>query len=148
MNWEDVYLLLAIAISICITCKVLIQYVYPFMLRIGTTDIEKNPKWITSELKGTYYGFHDIDFILVESKFGHIPRFRVSKDRKKLEFLVDKDTPTRDVDILGQLALSEKIRINYGVYYPDKSIEWLSILCYLLDGGEINQNNVKWEERQ
>jgi len=108
------------------------------MIEKTTKEIDKNPKWITNELHSKYYGFADIDFITAESSIGALPRFRVSKENSsRLEFLIPEDTLTRDVETMGQLALVGKIKLKYGLFFPDKPIHWLSILCFMLDGGEV-----------
>lgn len=118
--------------------------VRPWILDKTTRDIEKNPKWITSKLRSEYYGFLDMDIILAESKFGLLPRFRLSKDNR-LQLLLPEDVSTRDIEKVAQLALAAKIKAEYGLWYPEKSAKWLSILCYLLDGGDIKETSTKWE---
>lgn len=120
--------------------------IFPWLLNKKTKDIEKNPKWITSKTKD-HYGFSDIDFIVVESPLGAVPRLRVSKNKDRLQLLIGEDTLTRDVDNLMRAALAAKIKIKYGLWFPDKSTHWLSILLYMLDGGDIKQETVSWEEK-
>jgi hypothetical protein len=36
--------------------------------------------------------------------------------------------------------------VKYGVLFQDKPIHWLSILCYMLDGGDIKQEATSWEK--
>jgi hypothetical protein len=121
------------------------KWLFPKLVALDTKEIEKNPKWITNKSKD-YYGFTDIDFILVESKiFDALPRLRITKDHR-FQLLLSTDTLTKDVDDIIKVALSGKIYVKYGVFFPDKSIHWLSILCYMLDGGDIKQEATSWEE--
>lgn len=117
------------------------RYVFPKIVEKTTKEIEVNPKWITAELRRKYYGFSDIDFILAENSLGALPRFRASKDKTRLEMLISTDTTTRDVEDLGRVALIGKIHAKYGLFFPDKPIHWLSILCYMLDGGDVSMIN-------
>ena len=120
---------------------------FPKLIEKTTKEFEKNPKWITNELRSKYYGFSDIDFITAENKLGALPRFRVSKDDKtRLEMLISTDTLTRDIERIGQIALVGKIKIKHGLFFPDKPIHWLSILCFMLDGGEVCVKDI--EKRQ
>jgi hypothetical protein len=119
------------------------EIIFPKMVRNGMKEIERNPKWILSQLH--YYGFSDIDIILCESKWGMLPRFRLGKNHN-LELWIDYDTSTKDVEEVGRLALAGKVRVKYGLWFPEKPLYWLSILCYMLDGGDIQMSNVSWEE--
>ncbi len=122
--------------------------IYPRIIDKGVTVIEKNPKWITAKLRKEYYGFDDIDFTIAKSVMGPLPRFRLSKDKvPKLELLISEDTPTREVEKLAQIALVGKIKIKYGLFFPDKPIYWLSILCYMLDGGNIREEATSWTDK-
>lgn len=136
----------------CILLTFLISYVtviifnkvvLPFIIKKRTKEIEKNPKWITSRITDLYYGFSDIDFILAECPFGGLPKFRLGKDHKRLELLIPNDTQIRELDDIAKVALIGKIKIKYGLYFPDKPLHWLSILCYLLDGGDIKIKDKK-----
>lgn len=120
--------------------------IFPKIIDKTTKELDKNPKWITNELHSKYYGFSDIDFITARNTLGALPRFRASKDSKRLEFLIDEDTPTRDLEKIGQVALVGKIKIKYGLFFPDKPLHWLSILLFMLDGGEVAVKDV--EKRQ
>ena len=120
--------------------------IIPFMVKKGMKEIEKNPKWITSNIHDQYYGFHDIDIILTESKYNSLPYVRVTKSPRRMELLISNDTSIKDVDIIAKQALSAKIKLKYGLYYPDKPAYWLAILCYMLDGGDIKQEATKWEK--
>ena len=118
--------------------------IFPKIINKTTKEFDKNPKWITDELKSKYYGFHDIDFITAENTIGALPRFRVAKDDDtRLEMLISVDTTTREVEQIGQVALVGKIKIKYGLFFPDKPIYWLSILCFMLDGGEVEVKDKK-----
>ena len=108
-------------------------------------EIEKNPKWIVDKVKGVYYGFHDIDFILAESNiFSSLPRFKISKT-DRYELWLPSDISIKDVDEIVRLALVGKIQVKYGLIFRDKSLNWLSILCYMLDGGDIREDKVAFE---
>ena len=123
-----------------------ISFVVSFVVKRKTTVIEKNPKWITSRIQEKYYGFNDIDFILAECPLGGLPKFNISKDKERIELWIPNDILIRDLESLAKIALLGKIKIRYGVYFPEKPIYWLSILCYMLDGGDIKQESVTWEE--
>ena len=145
MTLIDTILVLILAIMGLMIIHILFRYVIsPAIIESGIEDIEKNPKWITSRLHDKYYGFNDIDFVIVKSKFGRLPRFRVGKKGKALEMLISEDTPTKDVEIIGMLALASKIKIQHGIFLPGRPIYWLSVLCYMLDGGDINEEVVSW----
>ena len=120
--------------------------IFPKILEKTTKEIDRNPQWITKELHSKYYGFADIDFITAENSLGALPRFRASKDKNKLEFLISEDTSIRDLEKIGQIALVGKIKIKYGLFFPDKPLHWLSILCFMLDGGEVSVKDI--EKRQ
>lgn len=121
--------------------------IFPKIIEKTTKEFDKNPKWITDELHSKYYGFSDIDFITAENAIGALPRFRVSKeDETRLELLIPNDISTRDIEKIGQVALVGKIKIKYGLFFPDKPIHWLSILCFMLDGGEVAVKDI--EKRQ
>lgn len=123
-----------------------VSFVVSFVVKRKTTVIEKNPKWITSRIQEKYYGFNDIDFILAECPLGGLPKFNMSKDKEHIELWIPNDIPIRDLESLAKIALLGKIKIRYGIYFPEKPIYWLSILCYMLDGGDIKQESVTWEE--
>lgn len=116
----------------------------PILIQKTTKEIEKNPKWITPKLKEKYYGFSDIDIITAESSMGALPRFRLKEkknkdDEERLELLIPEDTSVNDIDEVAKLALQGKLYIYYNISAPDKPAYWLSILCYMLDGGDIQQ---------
>ena len=131
---------------IYIIIKLFNNFVVSFVVKRKTTVIEKNPKWITSRIQEKYYGFNDIDFILAECPLGGLPKFNMSKDKERIELWIPNDILIRDLESLAKIALLGKIKIRYGVYFPEKPIYWLSILCYMLDGGDIKQESVTWEE--
>lgn len=141
--------ILAIIIG-CVIVNIFNNVILPFIINKRTKDIEKNPEWITSRVQNKYYGFSDIDFIIVDSPLGRIPRFRLSKDRKRLELLISDDTKVDDIEAIAKVALMGKIQVRYGLSFQDKPIHWLSILCYMLDGGDIvsEDHKPKVEERQ
>ena len=131
-----------------ITINLFNKYLFPLLVDKKTKDLEINPKWIVPKLKENYYGFHDIDIIIVDSPLGELPRFRLSKDKKKLQLLLPEDTSTNDTEMVAQIALAGKLNLLYGEWYPDKPAYWLSILLYLLDGGDIRIDATKWENKQ
>lgn len=142
----DLCYIILIVIGLYIGYRVGKDLILPKIIDDATTEIEKNPKWITQELNAKYYGFNDIDFILAESELGALPRFRIEKYTKRLEILIDNDTSTKDVEALGQMALAGKLQIKYGLFFPDKPLCILSVLCFILDGGEIEVKET--EKRQ
>jgi len=120
------------------------RHVFPILVERKTKILEKNPKWIAPKLKQDYYGFYDIDIIVVEDPFDCVPRYRVSKeDDTRLELLISEDVTTNDVDHIAQIALAGKIKIKYGLWFPDKPTYWLSVLCFMLDGGNIQLKDKK-----
>lgn len=125
--------------------KLFNEVIFPKIVFHNMTEIERNPKWITSQL--TEYGFDDIDFILCESKYAMLPHFRLSDSRPyKFELWISTDTTTKEVEELGRAALIGKITAKYGLFYSDKPLYWLSALCYMLDGGDIKVKDATWEE--
>ena len=124
----------------------------PILIKRTTKEIEKNPNWITPKLREKYYGFSDIDIITAESSVGALPRFRLKEkknkdDKERLELLIPEDTSVNDIDEVAKLALQGKLYIYHNISMPDKPAYWLSILCYMLDGGDIQQIE-KEEKRQ
>lgn len=145
------YQIIAIAIMILlvyIIMNLFNKYLFPLLVDKRTKDIEINPKWIVPKLKEKYYGFHDMDIIIVDSPLGELPRFRLSKNKKKLQLLLPEDISTDDFEMVAQIALVGKLKLFYGEWHPDKPAYWLSILLYLLDGGDIRIDSTKWENRQ
>lgn len=128
--------------------------VFPFMIEKSTQEVEKNPNWITPKLKQRYYGFSDIDITIARSSLGAIPRFRLHFNKKeknkidRLELLIPEDISVNDIDKVAALALAAKIRIFYGLTFTDKSAHWLDILLYMLDGGDIKQEVISWEDKK
>lgn len=122
--------------------------IFPKIIEKTTKEYDKNPKWITSQLHEKHYGFNDIDFILAENTLGALPRFRVNKnDATRLEMLVPKDISTNDIEQIGQLALVGKIKIKYGLFFPDKPLNWLSVLCFMLEGGKVDIKEVEKDKK-
>lgn len=140
MTVNDLKIILLIACSSYLIWDIFNKIIFPKMVRHGMKEVERNPKWIMSKLQ--YYGFDDIDIILCKSKWGMLPSFRASKNNR-LELWIDDDTSTKDVDDIGRLALSLKVKVKYGLWFPDKPIHWLSILLYMLDGGNVEMKNKK-----
>ena len=135
---KEVIALLFVIFIVYIATRAFKLFVRPAILDMDTKEIERNPKWIVDKVKGVYYGFHDIDFILAESNiFSSLPRFKISKT-DRYELWLPSDISIKDVDEIVRLALVGKIQAKYGLIFRDKSLNWLSILCYMLDGGDIN----------
>ena len=59
---------------------------------------------------------------------------------------------TKDIDNVAKLLLIGKISVKVspqvGMLYINKPTYWLSILNYMLDGGEVNQSAVSWKEKE
>lgn len=114
--------------------------IFPVIVTKTTQELEKNPKWITSELRHNYYGFSDIDIITAKSSIGTLPRFRLKEDKnkkKRLELLISEDTSTKEIDQVAKLALQGKLYVYYNLSFPNKSVNWLSTLLYMLDGNDV-----------
>lgn len=139
----DFVMVLGVISGLYLTWELFNKVIFPKMVYRGMKEIDRNPKWITSKLQ--YYGFDDIDIVLCESKWGMLPRFRTGKDNR-LELWIDNDTSTRDVDDVGHLALCVKVKVKYGLWFPDKPTYWLSILLYMLDGGNIEMREKEKQE--
>ena len=127
--------------------------IFPKIVEKTTKEVEKNPKWITPKLRTTYYGFSNIDIITANSSIGALPRFRLApkknkKEEPRLELLIPEDTSVNDIDKIAALALRGKINIFYGLMTPDKPAHWLAILLYMLDGGDIKQEAISWEDKK
>lgn len=133
-----------------ILMKIWKYIIFPFVVKKTTHEIEKNPKWITPKLRQNYYGFSNIDIITARSTIGALPRFRLNskeKDKERLELLISEDTPVNDIDKVATLALQGKLHVYYNLYFPDKPAYWLSILLYMLDGGDIKPESIVWESK-
>ena len=61
--------------------------------------------------------------------------------------MIPNDTLTKDAEEVVRLALVGKIYIKHNLFFPDKPTHWLSILCYMLDGGDINEVATSWEKK-
>ena len=143
---KEVIALLFVIFIVYIATRAFKLFVRPAILDMDTKEIERNPKWIVDKVKGVYYGFHDIDFILAESNiFSSLPRFKISKT-DRYELWLPSDISIKDVDEIVRLALVGKIQAKYGLIFRDKSLNWLSILCYMLDGGDIREDKVAFED--
>ena len=145
LNNEVCYVILGL-IALFICYRLFDRVLFPIIVEKRTKEIEKNPKWIVDKLRSEYYGFSDLDIILVEDPLGCVPRFKETKDHR-IQLLISNDTLTKDVDDVARLALVGKIKLKYGLWFPDNPLHWLSILCYMLDGGDIKQEAVSWEEK-
>ena len=133
-----------------ILMKIWKYIIFPFVVKKTTHEIEKNPKWITPKLRQNYYGFSNIDIITARSTIGALPRFRLNSketDKERLELLISEDTPVNDIDKVATLALQGKLHVYYNLYFPDKPAYWLSILLYMLDGGDIKPESIVWESK-
>ena len=144
---EEVCVILAILIGLFLGWKIFSKLLFPILVNKSTKDIEVNPEWITPKLREKYYGLHDIDIVLVDDPFGCIPRFRETKS-KRLQLLISDDTSVKDIDDVARVALAGKLKLKYGIWFPDKPVFWLSILCYMLDGGDIHEEAVSWKEKE
>lgn len=132
-------LVLAALVGVILT-KTWRLLIFPMLVDKTTKEIEKNPKWITPKLKQMYYGFSNIDIITAKSSIGALPRFRIHTDKNeesRLELLIPEDTSVNDIDKIATLALQGKLHIFYNLFFPNKPAYWLSILLYMLDGGDI-----------
>ena len=133
-----------------ILMKIWKYIIFPFIVKKTTHEVEKNPKWITPKLRQNYYGFSNIDIITARSTIGALPRFRLNskeKDKERLELLISEDTPVNDIDKVATLALQGKLHVYYNLYFPDKPAYWLSVLLYMLDGGNINPESIVLESK-
>ena len=122
--------------------------ILPWVVKRKTVETEVNPKWIKSKVEGKY-GFQDIDFILARSPFNNLPYMKVTNkdETTRFQFILSEDTSINDVNEMARLALAGKIYVKYHVLYMDKPLFWLSILCYMLDGGDINESKTAWSEK-
>lgn len=145
MTIETLEIILA-SIIIFIMCKIFIHIVFPKIIYASMKEVERNPRWITSQLQ-SYYGLNDIDIVLYESKLNALPYVRIGK-QKQLELWITNNTSTKDVENVGQVALALKIKCKYNLWFPDKPLYWLSILCYMLDGGDIQMTDLSPKETQ
>ena len=143
MTVNDLIILLGVICGLSLAWDIFNKIIFPKLVYHGMKEIDRNPKWITSKLQ--YYGFSDIDIVLCESKWGMLPRFRAGKENR-LELWIDNDTSTKDVDDIGHLALCVKLKAKYGLWFPDKPTYWLSILLYMLDGGNIEMREQEKQE--
>lgn len=142
---EDI-LVVIFTVSVVYTILQTLKYIIlPKIIVKSMKEIETNPKWIIS--KANYYGFHDIDIILTKSKYGGLPCTRVTKENR-FQLLIPEDTLTKDAEEVVRLALLGKICMKYNLFFPDKPTHWLSILCYMLDGGDIKEEATSWKENK
>ena len=147
MLWYNIRIWIIIVLSTYLGCNLYKYFLRPFILKLGTKDIETNPKWLTPKLQSEYYGFHDMDIVLVETKFIHeLPRFRVTK-QNRLQLLLPIDISTKDTEEIARIALLGRLKIKHNLWYPDKPTHWLSILNFMLDGGDIKQEATSWEPK-
>ena len=112
------------------------EFVFPYIFKKGTKEKEKNPQWITPKLRNDYYGINDVDIIIADSKFDTLPKFYATKN-DRYELILDDTVTTKDLDNIAKIVLLGKIKIKYNLWFPDKSAYWLSVLLYMLDGGNI-----------
>lgn len=141
---EDILVIIFVASVVYAILQTLKYIILPKLVVKSMKEIEKNPKWIMS--KANYYGFQDIDIILAESKLGGLPCSRLTKDNR-FQLLIPNDTLTKDAEEVVRLALVGKIYMKHNLFFPDKPTHWLSILCYMLDGGDINEVATSWEKK-
>lgn len=132
---------LTIIITYLITYEILYVITYilvPELKNYSMKEVDRNPKWIISRLP--YYGLKDIDIVVCECDWDILPRVRIRK-KDCIELWIDQDTKIEDVENIGRLALLVKLKIKYNLWFPEKPIYWLSILCYMLDGGNVEVSN-------
>ena len=125
--------------------RVFCKYLLPFFIEKHTKIIETNPEWVTSRLHSKYYGFQDMDVILFENDIDDSPRFRYDKKTNKLDFMISNDTTTNELDEIARIGLLGKIKIKYGLWFDGPPAYWLSIMCYMLDGGDIKLEEFDWK---
>lgn len=130
----ELLIILTSFLSGCLGFIAFNKFIYPRIVKNNFVEIERNPKWIMSELN--YYGFDDIDIIVSENKFYSLPYFKLGKDNR-IELWIPSDISSKDALEVGRLALAGKITIKYGLEFPNKPIDWLSTLCYMLDGNNV-----------
>lgn len=126
---------LLIIVIFIIEWKIFNKTLAPILIQKGLTEIARNPKWITSRLHEEYYGFDDVDIILCESKWGVLPYFHIN--HKRIEVWVSNNTSIDEVEALGHLILCSRLKVEYGLWYTGKPLYWLSLLLYMLDGGDM-----------
>ena len=143
---NEVGITILIILSLFIFAKIFCKIIFPAIVEANTVYIEMNPDWVKHRIKEKYYGFYDMDIILVNDPFNQVPRFKKSKDKKRLQLLLPNDISVDDSDSIAQMALASKLKIYHNLWFPDKPAYWLSILCYMLDGGDIQEKAVSWEE--
>lgn len=54
----------------------------------------------------------------------------------------------KDIEDIGRLALATKIKIKCGLWFPEKPLYWLSIICYMLDGGDIHMTDTSYKRNE
>lgn len=131
---------LLLVIYLRILLYVFKHWIKPSLETRSMKEVDRNPKWVTKQIT-SYYGFEDIDFVLFDSNMVDSPRLKTNKTRDRLELWLPCDTLTKDIPELSRLALACKIHTRHGVWCPDKPIYWLSVLCFMLDGGEIKMED-------
>ena len=136
MSTKTIAIAIVTTISLYLLWRLYKRVLYPIILQSGMREISRNPTWVNNRIR-TYYGFEDIDIVLCESLWGGLPHLRVATNKSKLELWIPNDVSVDDIDYYGRLALSAKLKINYGLWFPEKSLPWLSIVCYMLDGGDV-----------
>lgn len=145
MTEKQILIMFLTIIMVYFAYRIFDRAIFPKIVWHDTKEIDRNPSWITSKLLGQYYGFNQIDIVLAECKWGMLPRVRQGEE--KLELWVDADTSTKDVEEIGLLALSALLKVNYNLWFPDKPLYWLSILLFMLDGGDIEvKDKIKKQE--
>lgn len=135
----NVIVIIAVIIEIYLTIRSCNRIIFPYFMKRDMKEVDRNPNWVVSKLQ--YYGFNDIDIVLYESKMFSYTQFRGNKDKSKLEFWIPNETSIDEVPEIGRIALVGKLKAKYGLWFPDKPIHWLSILCFMLDGGDINMED-------
>ena len=151
--------IITLCVLILLSCRniwnVIREDITKLVVKKFITEVERNPKWLTEELFQSNYGFHDIDIVLCDSKLlkEALPLLHYNNKTYKYELLVRSDVSPRNADLVGKTALAAKIITGFRVNISyealmDKPLHWLSILCYLLEGGDIKMSSVKWEDSE
>lgn len=126
----------------------IIPKIQNIIIKKNMKNFIKNPKWLIDYLRKNHYGFNDIDMYLAkDDTIKYLPYMMLDKN-KSLKLFLPSAITTNDIEEIGKLALIGKLQINYnvGFNYADKSLQWLAILCYLLDGNDYGiVENSRWK---
>ena len=152
---REVLLIILAWFIIYIAGKWIIQHIAAFIRKHDIKEVSRNPEWIMKNVRDEYYGFQDIDIVTADSRFNNLPCFRVYDNGEQIQYelLIPSNAPADSAELTLKIALIAKMQMKHGLnpnsyQYLDKSLLWLSILCYLLDGKDIKETAVSWDERQ